>query len=700
VDGMAGLFDLRAAELTDAEAEPILAEENNMKADHAIEPCGQELCEVQMEKSSANTFSRGAPNSSRKQEAIRAKCFHPTGTFVEFSKEEVEQSITERFEKIVRMYPDRVAVKSKNQTVTYEALNGQAHRISEALQSERKEITETVALLLGHGTGAVAGILGVLKAARIYVPLDPSYPRARLDSILEDSQAKVVLTDSHNLALAKEFSQGRLRLLNVDDLDASQSTQTSHLFTSPDATAAVFYTSGSTGMPKGVIQSQRAILHRVMTDVNNFHICPDDRLSLVSSPTYSVSLRNLFGALLNGAAVYPFDVEKEGLPQLSVWLQQEEITIYFSVPTVFRKLADCCVDSQSFNALRLIYLAGEPVTRRDVDLWRTNFPSTILINSLASNEAGIIRQLFVDIDTDVSGDKVPAGYAVDGKEILILDDEGKEMDNEQVGEIAVKSRYLSPGYWNNPEMTAAMFRPAPNGGEDRIYQTGDLGYILPDGCLMHLGRKGSRVKIRGSRVELDEVQVNLRIHPAVIETVVDVRKDRSGEEYLIAYVVPVKAQAPPSDELRNHLRIRLPNYMIPSRFVFLDALPLTPNGKLDRRALPDPGKSRPDLDALFVAPRTPVEEAVANIWAEVLSVDQVGINDNFLDLGGHSLLATQIVARVQDCLDVEVPVRTLFESPTVADMAIIIVQRWAAQENRADLERLVIKVKALSEKNQ
>ena len=357
------------------------------------------------------------------------------------------------------------------------------------------------------------------------MPLDPSYPRPRLTAILEDSQASLILTDSRNLSLAKELASGGPALLKVDELDVSLSTENLGLSISPDAVAAIFYTSGSTGQPKGVMQSHRSVLHRVMIDTDNFHICPDDRLSLLSSPIYSVSLRNLFGALLNGAALCPFNIEEEGLANLADWLIQEKITIYFSVPTVFRHFTDSLVGGEHFSMLRLIYLAGEAATKRDVELYKKHFsPDCILVNSLASNEAGIIRQYFIDKETEIEGTIVPAGYEVDGKEILVLNDAGQEVGCNEVGEIAVKSRYLSPGYWRKPELTSAAFLPDPEGGDRRVYLTGDLGRMLPDGCLIHLGRNDTQVKIRGIKIEVSEIEMALLEHPAVKEAVVLARE--------------------------------------------------------------------------------------------------------------------------------------------------------------------------------
>jgi amino acid adenylation domain-containing protein len=636
-------------------------------------------------------------NLPLEQQAIRAKCFHPTGTFVEFEKEDLEQSIPDRFEQIVAKYPDRIAVKTNKAALTYRELNRMANRIACSILARCAETKEPIALLLETSEESIAAILGVLKAGKMYLPLDPSYPYARLIDTLQDCQSPLILSDLINLPLGRELTSGHRLLLCLEDLDADLSTRCpARSSVSTDAVAAIFYTSGSTGQPKGVIQTHRNILDRVMLDTNNFHICPDDRLSLLTSPTYGASLRTLFGALLTGATVCPFNIQNKGVGHLADWLTQEEISIYFSVPTVFRHFADNLRGEDNLSAVRLISLAGEGVAKRDLDLYKQYFsPDCIFVNSLASNEAGIIRQYFVDKKTEIEGTLVPAGYVVDAKEILLLDDAGQEVGYGQVGQIAVRSGYLSPGYWRKPDLTASSFLADSQRWDQRIYLTGDLGRMLPDGCLLYLGRKDGRVKIRGIGIEVAEIETALLNLPSIKEVVVKAREDGFGDKRLVAYIVAAGEPAPSVSELRSFLSERLPDYMVPSAFIFLKSLPQTPTGKVDRLALPDPGKSRPALDTPFVASRTAVEEKLATAWAEVLSLDQVGIHDNFFDLGGHSLAATRILSQVIKKFQLELPLKTLFDSPTVVEMAEVIMQNQAKKGSDQDLERILSELEAM-----
>jgi acyl carrier protein len=277
--------------------------------------------------------------------------------------------------------------------------------------------------------------------------------------------------------------------------------------------------------------------------------------------------------------------------------------------------------------------------------------------------------------------------SLEDTEVLLLDDDGKETAANQIGEMSVRSRYLSPGYWRRPELSQTKFLPDPNGGEERNYRTGDLGVMLDDGCLVHMGRKDFQVKVRGYRIEVGEIEAALLNLDNVKEAVVVLREDRSGDKRLVAYIVPSRQPAPTVTTLRNALAENLPSYMVPSAFVLQDTLPLLPNGKLDRQTLPDADNSRPNLDTPFIVPETAVEQTLAKIWAKVLNVDQIGIHDNFFDLGGQSLAAMGIISQVIKHFQVELPLRSLFQSPTVADMATVIAEyrgrTWATTSCRA-----------------
>jgi amino acid adenylation domain-containing protein len=632
------------------------------------------------------------------QRSIRDKCVHPIGRFIAFKKEDVEQSIPQRFEQQVGQHSHRLAIKSRHHELTYDELNKAANRVAQAILAQRGEGQEPIALLCGHGAPLLAAILGVLKAGKFYVPLDPSYPHARLRYMLEDSQAALIITNNQSRAFAGQLARRACQLINVEELDSSLSDENIGLSLAPDALAYVIYTSGSTAQPKGAVQNHRNVLHKIMMSTNDYHLCADDRRTLLSSPSSSSSVWGIFGALLNGGSLYPFDVGDEGMTNMAKRLIREEITVYVSVPTLFRQLVRTLTGQERFPRLRLVNLGGEAVSKRDVELYKEHFsPDCILATTLAATEAGTFRRYFVDKETQITGSFVPAGYPVEDKEVRLLDDQGNEVGFDRIGEIVVQSHYMSPGYWRKPELTRSKFLPLPEGGDGCVYHTGDLGRMLPDGCLIYMGREDSQVKVRGHRVEIVEIELALRSQDNVEEAVVVYREDEPGDQRLVAYIVPMSPPVPRISALRQALADILPGHMMPSAFVMLAALPLTPAGKIDRRELPKPDRARRELESSFVPPHTPVERTLAEIWAAVLDLERVGIHDNFIELGGHSLLATQIISRVIKTFHVTLPVKALIEAPTVAEMAVVLIQHQVKEAGSGDVERMLAELDALSD---
>jgi amino acid adenylation domain-containing protein len=453
---------------------------------------------------------------------------------------------------------------------------------------------------------------------------------------------------------------------------------------SPDQLAYILYTSGSTGAPKGVVHTHRNLLHDCRNRTNLFHISADDRCSLLSFGT-GQAIKNIFTVLLNGAGLYPLNVKEEGAAHLPGWLIREEITVYESSASLFRSLCDALTGQEQFPRLRLIRLGSEAISRKDVELYRAHFSSDcILVNLLASVEAGSHRCYLIDKETPLTGDLVPVGHAVQDIEVLLLDDAGQDVGCNRVGEIVVRSRYLSPGYWRRPDLTKAAFQSSPDGGPERIYHTGDLGRMLPDGRLEYLGRKDFQAKIRGYGVEVGEVEMALVALDSVKAAVVTAREDASGQRCLVAYVVPSAAPGPTVQELRAALAPKVSDFAMPSAFVMMDALPVLPDGKVNRSALPVPGPDRPELETPLVPPRTPIEETLAEIWAEVLGVARVGIRDNFLELGGNSLQASRLAVRIIRAFGVELPLPSLYQAATVEEMAAIIAQHPAEQREPND----------------
>jgi len=576
------------------------------------------------------------------------------------------RSVTDRFERVVRQYPHRLAVKTREQQLTYDELNQAANRVAHGIVTAQGASNEPVAVLMDQGAGMIVAIMGVLKAGKVYVPLDPSNCAERLQSILMDCQTKCIVTnDAHKPQRAKG-----VQVINIDELDANLCTDNLCLALTPDTLSSIIYTSGSTGVPKGVLEDHKYILRIIRAYSEDVDISPNDKLILLFSLTSNGALRNLFGALLNGATIHCPDPKKGDMARLATWLSQEKITIYYSSASVFRKFAETLEAGEMFPEVRIVQLSAEPVLPRDVELCRRHFsPKCIFINRFGTTEVGPFLQYRLELATPFTADVLPVGFPINGMRVHLIDDDGRNVGPNTTGQLVVQSRYLSLGYWNKPELTATKFLPDPKGGDQRFYLTGDLGRMTDDGCFFHVGRKDFQVKIRGYRVDTGEVEMIMLAHAGIKQVVVLSQTGRNDETCLVAYYVPAQDAIPTGAKLRAHFRERLPEYMVPSVFVKLDALPTAPSGKVDRRALPSLETLRMESESFFVAARTPIEETLAGLWMEILGTKRMGIHDNFLELGGHSLNAFQIIARVRAIFGVELSIQSFLDAATVATMA-------------------------------
>ena len=588
-----------------------------------------------------------------------------------FPLENVERSIVEQFEQQVSRHGNRLAIGFPGQELTYNALNQWANRIARAVLAKLGAGSEPVALLFETGPSMIAAMLGVLKAGKFYVPLDISLPESRLSLIFKDSKARLILSDRHHLD-ASGFEQRILSqdVLRIDSLEQGISDENLEIQYHPDDKAYILYTSGSTGRPKGVLQNHRYVLNLCRNYTNSGLMTCDDRFSLLYSAAFGGAVRDIYCALLNGAALFPLDVKQIGLHQLGQWLRDNEITVMFAVATLFRHFVVTLDGLGNFPKLRLIQIGSETVYRQDAELFQGNFSDqcTLMVN-LGGTEISPVRQFPITKETVLTGATVPAGYGVEGTDVFLWDESGHEVPPGEVGEIVVRSRQVALGYWQQPERTEQVFI---TDGEHRYFKTGDLGKLLPDGCLLHLGRKDFQVKIRGYRVETSEVEASLLNLDAVQEAVVVAQTEAGGavgDQQLVAYLTPVNSQNRlTANELKAALGDKLPSYMVPACFIWLESLPLTVTGKIDRRALPKPESvlSTSQLELNVIAPRTATEETLVKIWSEVLKIEPIGIENNFFELGGHSLHASQILARISNRLAIEIPLKQIFEAPTIS----------------------------------
>jgi amino acid adenylation domain-containing protein len=641
-----------------------------------------------------DSFSKLPPE----QQAIRDKCFHPSGRFVEFPIADVETSIPACFERVATNCSDRVAVQDGENKWTYAQLNHLSNQLARVIRARGGLQKQPVALILGDRLLTVAAMLAVLKSANFYVVMDVSYPVDRLAYMLEDSTAKVVLTERKHRQIVNALGISGIETVEVDAISPEVSGENLNLILSPLDYAAIVYTSGSAGYPKGVIHNHRNLLFSVFAETNDLHIGRDDRVSVVFSFSSSASTKYAYAALLNGAVLVTFDLTRWGVDGLSSWLIRESVTLCDFTVSLFRALAGTLKSQGNFPALRLIILGSEAASTEDVALYKRLFhPRSIWVVLFATSETAAIRRYFIEPLGIAGNGAVPVGYGVIGKPVLLVDEAGEAPGTGTIGEIAVKSRYLAVGYWRQPELTRAKFLSDGDDDGERTYLTGDLGRVDDQGCLFHLGRKDHQVNIRGYSVEPLEIERHLLKHPALKAAAVVGRVSDSGEAILVGYCVPASDKVPRADALRRFLGDSLPSHMVPTKLVILDALPLTPSGKVDRRMLPDPGRCRPALETDYVPPGTEIETMLVEIWSDVLSLDSIGIYDDFVDLGSHSLAALRVISRVTQTFKLDLPGKALFDARTVAEMAMVILTNKANSASREDLARLFTELEAMSE---
>ncbi|MGZ9270912.1 MAG: amino acid adenylation domain-containing protein, partial [Candidatus Binatia bacterium] len=601
-----------------------------------------------------------------------------------------DKCIHELFETQVENTPDAIALVFEDRQLTYRELNNCANQLAHYLQKLGVGASVPVGICLERSIEMVVGLLGILKAGGAYVPLDPAYPKERLAFMLDDSRASVLLTQEQmpketNLGIEDVIRQmpakrAAIKIVYVDSdriAIGRESQENFKIAAAADDLAYVIYTSGSTGRPKGVMVSHRALVAHTLSATKHFEIGSNDKVLQFASLSFDVAAEEMFPAWLCGASVVLLSERTPAIAEFVNYLTKDGITVANLPAAYWHQWVDELdrLANPLPSPLRLLIVGNEKVSLDHLKRWHGHVGSKVRwLNAYGPTEAIITATLYEapqpeDAYADLTS--VPIGRPLTNRQIYVLDRSLQPVPIGVTGELYIGGPALALGYLNNPELTAEKFIESPFFADatTRLYRTGDLARYLPDGNLEFLGRIDAQVKIRGYRIELGEVETVIAQHTGVRAAVVVAREDSPGDKRLVAYAVASPGSTPSASDLRSYLQQQLPEYMVPSAFMFLKSLPLTAGGKLDRNALPVPDQTRSELKVDFTAPRTAVEERLASIWSKVLKIDKVGVNDNFFHLGGHSLLATQVISRINDSFAINIRLRRLFETPTIAGLA-------------------------------
>ncbi len=583
----------------------------------------------------------------------------------------LDKCIHQLFEVQAEQTPDAIAVIFEDEKLTYSELNCRANQLAHHLQGLGVGPDVLVGICLERSLEMVVGLIGILKAGGAYVPLDPDYPAERLNYMINDSQIPMLLTQEK---LVTDLTEQKIHTICLDTqwrLISKENRTNTTSEVKPDNLAYVIYTSGSTGKPKGTMNTHYGVCNHLLWLQDTLRLTESDRILQKTPFSFDVSVREFFWPVLTGACLVV--AKPEGHKDSSYLVRlicEQNITSIEIVPSMLQVFLEepnvraCC-------SLKRVICGGEALYIDLQERFFTRLPEhTELYNLCGATEAAI-DSTFWKCDPGSQLKIVPIGRPIANTQTYILDSCLQPVPIGIPGELHIGGVGLARGYLNRQELTNEKFIPNPfsEEPESRLYKTGDIAHYLPDGNIEFLGRIDFQVKIRGFRIELGEIEAALSKHPAIGETVIADCEDIPGNKRLVAYFVPVQEDFPDISELRSFLRKKLPDYMIPSVFVKLNTIPLTPNGKINRRALPAPEVTRPELEQTYVAPRNPLEDVLADIWADVLGLEKVGVHDNFFELGGHSLQAIQLLSKMSTAVKHNFSVKNIFLYPTIASFA-------------------------------
>jgi amino acid adenylation domain-containing protein len=644
--------------------------------------------EILLEAIIVNPDARVSELSLLSAEETQQLCVEWNDTATTFSQ---TSRVPDLFESHAARQPDATALLWEDERISYGELNRRANQFARHLQSLGVGAEVIVGVLLERSTELVVALLGTLKAGGVYVPLDPLYPRERLGFMMEDAGVSVLITQR---GLHEKLPPHQARVIDLETSRAGieqESFENLDLRIEPEQAAYIIYTSGSTGRPKGVTVEHRQLLNTLQAGRAALDFTPADCMPCLAPFSFDISLFELLLPLVTGGRCL-LASGREALDASAASKVLEEATVIHAVPSLMRRLMSFAVENREGKGARVrqLLVGGDAVPPELIEEMHRAIPSAQVTVLYGPTEATMVCA-----SSTVAREQKPShqlvGRPMSNTVIRLLDEQGNLVPVGIDGELCLGGASVAGGYLNRPDLTAQKFAPDPYSKDAgaRLYRTGDLGRYLPDGTIIFTGRTDEQVKVRGFRIELGEIESALKEHQGIRECIALTREDTPGDKRLIAYLVTAKPEGSTlnTSHLRSFLKERVPEYMLPSAFVFLEQLPLTPNGKVDKKALPAHDIERPELETAFVAPQTPTEQRLAALWTELLGIDRAGLYDNYFELGGDSLLATQLASQIRKVFEVELPLTDLFRHPTLAELSAIIEEAVMTQmEEMSDEE--------------
>ena len=593
----------------------------------------------------------------------------PKNDFISFAEEDIRKNVVQKFKEIVKQHGEKIAIRINENSCSYRELDRKSDLLCQKIKELNNIKQRGVALICSYSIEMIISIIAILKSGKYYVPLDLNSPLNRMQYILNEAECDIIICSKENEHIVDELSYNEKNdfkkiLFEEIQLLKGEVREDNSLEISYNDIAYILYTSGTTGCPKGVAQKHEYIMQLIDIYTKQAHICCEDNLSQLASYSFSASVIDIFGALLNGATLCPYEVKELGIVAFPNFINNNSISVLHMIPSLFRVVVEYNENKEFLKKIRLLYFGGEAAKNREYEYYKSFCSDEcLLLNSYGSTEYNIVAQYFVDKESKISSQTLPVGFPNPIIELLLLNDDGKEVLPNQIGEFVVKTKFLPNGYWKNEKESQKKFKFLEDG--TKMYYTGDKGRKLENGCYVYLGRADFQVKIRGYRVEILEIENQLMNYKKIKQSVVVASENNNDTELYVYYVADEDID---KNDINKYLNKLLPEYMIPTYYKRIPQIPLTRTGKIDRKKLIEQSvQSR----KAYVAPVNEIQKKLCEIWEQVFNTKPIGINDDFFELGGHSLTMISMVSKIYSVLYIQLELRDLYDHPTIEQLSKI-----------------------------